>query len=242
MFDKLTYEDQDLEPIDALSLFKREINSYPVIPVGPENYLELGPDEPTRRSNLLLGNLRLGLKTAYSFKDQGEDLGIPFVDLLQESETRLWKASARYQPESGYQFSTFATVAIKRKLWTVLDKQRRRLRRLSFVPFSTIDNPEEEGRNPEIQETRYVNPHPENPLFETLKAETRKEIDEGLDKIKVIAETMIRLRYGLDDSPGMTLEEVGKKFGFTKERARQIINQGLEVLRNDPELRKAFNH
>jgi RNA polymerase primary sigma factor len=43
--------------------------------------------------------------------------------------------------------------------------------------------------------------------------------------------TILRARFGLDGSPERTLEEVGAKFGVTRERVRQIQNIALRKLR-----------
>jgi RNA polymerase primary sigma factor len=44
-------------------------------------------------------------------------------------------------------------------------------------------------------------------------------------------ETILRFRFGLDGGTEKTLEEVGKKFGVTRERVRQIQNIALKKLR-----------
>jgi len=44
-------------------------------------------------------------------------------------------------------------------------------------------------------------------------------------------ETILRARFGLDGGPQKTLEEVGAKFGVTRERVRQIQNIALKKLR-----------
>jgi RNA polymerase sigma factor (sigma-70 family) len=41
---------------------------------------------------------------------------------------------------------------------------------------------------------------------------------------------IIRMRSGLDDAP-KTLDEVGRVFGITKERVRQVQNRGMKKLR-----------
>jgi RNA polymerase primary sigma factor len=43
--------------------------------------------------------------------------------------------------------------------------------------------------------------------------------------------TILRARFGLDGGPERTLEEVGEKFGVTRERVRQIQNIALRKLR-----------
>ena len=46
---------------------------------------------------------------------------------------------------------------------------------------------------------------------------------------------MIELRFGLDGVQPCTLEEVGKAFGVTRERIRQIENNTLKKLESLPE-------
>ena len=49
---------------------------------------------------------------------------------------------------------------------------------------------------------------------------------------------ILQLRFGLVDGDCYTLEEVGKKFGVTRERSRQIEAQALSRLRHPIRSRK----
>jgi RNA polymerase primary sigma factor len=48
----------------------------------------------------------------------------------------------------------------------------------------------------------------------------------------------LRLRFGLDDGTIYTLEEVGQKFGLTRERIRQIEGHALRQLRHPTRARQ----
>jgi len=51
-------------------------------------------------------------------------------------------------------------------------------------------------------------------------------------------EMVLRLRYGLDDGHPRTLEEVGREFGVTRERIRQIEAKALRKLRHPTRSKK----
>ena len=42
---------------------------------------------------------------------------------------------------------------------------------------------------------------------------------------------ILRLRFGMEGGEGMSLEDIGREFGLTRERIRQLQNQGLKTLR-----------
>ena len=59
-----------------------------------------------------------------------------------------------------------------------------------------------------------------------------------LDSLEGREQRVIRLRFGLDDGRPRTLEEVGKEFGLTRERIRQIEAHALRKLRHPSRSRK----
>jgi RNA polymerase primary sigma factor len=55
---------------------------------------------------------------------------------------------------------------------------------------------------------------------------------EALDELNDRERAVVRLRFGLEDGQSHTLEEVGKTFGVTRERIRQIESKTLAKLRH----------
>lgn len=60
----------------------------------------------------------------------------------------------------------------------------------------------------------------------------REQLEDVLDTLTDREENVLRLRFGLDDGNIRTLEQVGKVFGVTRERIRQIEAKALRKLRH----------
>jgi RNA polymerase primary sigma factor len=66
----------------------------------------------------------------------------------------------------------------------------------------------------------------------------REQVERVLDSLDGREQRVIRLRFGLDDGRARTLEEVGREFGLTRERIRQIESHALRKLRHPSRSRK----
>ena len=65
-----------------------------------------------------------------------------------------------------------------------------------------------------------------------------EQLDEVLESLTPREQKVLRLRFGLDDGRTRTLEEVGKVFGVTRERIRQIEAKALRKLRHPSRSKK----
>ena len=72
----------------------------------------------------------------------------------------------------------------------------------------------------------------ESPVEYTTRQLLKEELESILKDLSEREERVIRLRYGLDDNCPKTLEEVGKIFGVTRERIRQIEAKAIKKLRH----------
>ena len=78
----------------------------------------------------------------------------------------------------------------------------------------------------------------ESPVEFTTKELLKEELDSILKDLTDREERVLRLRYGLDDNRPRTLEEVGKEFGVTRERIRQIEAKAIKKLKHPTRRKK----
>ena len=76
-----------------------------------------------------------------------------------------------------------------------------------------------------------------SPYDATANRMLKEDIERVLQTLTDREARVVRMRFGLNSSRPMTLEEVGKKFGVTRERIRQIEAKALRKLRH-PSMRK----
>jgi RNA polymerase primary sigma factor len=70
------------------------------------------------------------------------------------------------------------------------------------------------------------------PADAAARALLTEAVEEALEQLSDRERRVVRLRFGLDDGQLHTLEEVGKEFGVTRERIRQIESKTLAKLRH----------
>ncbi|MCD6540820.1 RNA polymerase sigma factor RpoD/SigA [Candidatus Bipolaricaulota bacterium] len=116
-------EDHD---VDILGLYLAEVARIP--PLSPEEERELArrmrEGDIEARNRLVLAHLRLVVSIAREYGDTGLDL----LDLIQEGNIGLLEAAARFDPEKGFRFSTYARWWIRQAIGAAIERQSQLIR------------------------------------------------------------------------------------------------------------------
>jgi RNA polymerase primary sigma factor len=81
-----------------------------------------------------------------------------------------------------------------------------------------------------------------SPAEEAESMLLKDDLETALQVLPQRDREILIMRYGLRDGRTRTLEEVGRAFGITRERARQIESQALNRLRGSPEIRSLLDY
>ncbi len=273
----------DVKVNDPVKMYLKEIGRVPLLDKDEE--VEVAArvaqgDEEAKRI-LISSNLRLVVSIAKHYIGRG----MLFLDLIQEGNLGLIKASEKFDPDKGFKFSTYATWWIKQAITRAIADQARtiripvhmvetinkmtRIQRQLIQDLGREPSPEEiaekMGNGVTADKVREIQRIALDPV--SLETPIGEEDDSHLgdfledkeavspsdyatnellkDELYAVMkdltereERVLRLRYGLDDGRPRTLEEVGKEFGVTRERIRQIEAKALRKLRHPSRAKK----
>lgn len=165
-----------------------------------------------------------------SIADQGRTIRIPvhMIDRIRE----LYKVSHQLEQDLGRK--PFAK-EIAREMNVNINKVQW-IMRISWLPLS-LETPVGDEDDSELGMFVEDDMTP-SPIEVTFKSMLRDKIDEVLNTLSPREARILRMRFGLDNGRSYTLEEVGQKFGLTRERIRQIEGKALRQLRHPHKARQ----
>ena len=162
--------------------------------------------------------------------DQARTIRVP-VHMI-ETINKLLRASRRLVQEYGREPTS---EEIGRDMEVPADRVREILK-ISQEPVS-LETPigmEEDSHLGDFIEDRNTLAPAEAATHRLLK----EQMDEVLNTLSLRERKVLQLRFGLEDGRSRTLEEVGREFGVTRERIRQIEAKALRKLRHPTRSRK----
>lgn len=165
--------------------------------------------------------IRQGITRALA--DQGRLIRLP-VHLI-ETYNRIRRRINEYtqefgRPPSEQEIAAHCDVAV--------DKVRS-LIKIAKDPFS-LDAPVGEDSDSTLSD--FVEDHAiESPMEQSAKIQLDGLLKEVMEMLNPREQEVLRLRFGLNASGDMTLEEIGKQFAVTRERIRQIEAKALRKIR-----------
>ncbi len=115
-------------------------------------------------------------------------------------------------------------------------REVRDILRVSQMPIS-LEKPVGDEEESELGDF-VADDRTEGPFETATERLQREDIQKALDALPERERQVIELRYGLRGHEPLTLEEVGRAFGVTRERIRQIENNTLKKLKQLPEAQR----
>ncbi|MCZ2096437.1 MAG: RNA polymerase sigma factor RpoD [Chloroflexota bacterium] len=156
--------------------------------------------------------------------DQGRTIRVPVH--MSDRIRRLYKTARQLEQEMGRKPTpeeiAFAMDLEPRKVQWML--------KVSWRPMS-LERPVGEEEDSELGSfiEDLTTPTPTQSAYQNL---LREKVEEVLSTLTAREARILRLRFGLQNGRSYTLEEVGQKFGLTRERIRQIEGKALRRLRH----------
>jgi len=160
-----------------------------------------------------------------SIADQGRTIRVPvhMVDRIRQ----LYKVSHELEQVLG---RVPNTQELAERLAVPPEKIEWMLQ-VSWLPLSLESPINEDEEDSELGQFVEDNLTP-TPIESTYSKLLREKIEEVLDTLPPRESRILKLRFGLENGHNYTLEEVGEKFGLTRERIRQIESKALRRLRH----------
>jgi len=228
----------------ALDAYLRSIRRYRFLTTSGEFRLVHQAHEGGEawRAKLVEANLRYVVKIARSYRRYGAIV----EDLISEGNIGLMDAARRFDPSRGVRFSSYAAWYIRKYMISALIRHQtqgstpqlepkpegapgRRVGRSGRPPrqrlVSLDDFMSDSGDRALAEKLAATNGG--DPSESILQDELAAAIRTLLPRLPAVERRILVAHYGLDGEPSLTLQEIGRALGYTRERVRQIEARGL---------------
>jgi RNA polymerase primary sigma factor len=157
--------------------------------------------------------------------DQARTIRVPvhMVDQIRHLYRATHELEQKYgRPPTDEELADAVDLPLRKVNWML---------RVSWLPLS-LDSPINEDDDESELGMFIEDKMTPSPLQSTYSKLLGEKIEEVLESLPPRESHILRLRFGLENGRVHTLEEVGQKFGLTRERIRQIETKALRRLRH----------
>jgi len=168
------------------------------------------------RGRIVRANLRLVVSIAR--RHIGRAFGrAELFEIISDGNVSLLRAVEKFDYTRGYKFSTYAS-------WAIMRNYAR------TIPETLYQGGRQHAGNDDFLDTVPDQHEPDQDADE--RENLRKTLDRGLAQLSERERAVIMRHFGLgDDEKPETLDEIGRRYGVTKERIRQIERKAMKKLR-----------
>ena len=183
---------------------------------------------------LTRANLRFVVSVAKQYQNQG--LSLP--DLINEGNLGLIKAAEKFDETRGFKFISYAVWWIRQSILQALAEQSRIVRlplnqvgSLNKINKALSKFEQENERQPSNEELSEMIDVPKDKISDTLRVGSRHVSVDAPFTLTDREREIIKSFFGIGCQE-MTLEEIGERFGLTRERVRQIKEKAIRRLKS----------
>ncbi|MEW6717599.1 MAG: sigma-70 family RNA polymerase sigma factor [Chloroflexota bacterium] len=169
-----------------------------------------------------------------SIADQGRTIRIPVH--MTDRIRQMYRAAHDLEQKLGRQ-ATYEELA---ECLGLEEDRVEWMMKVSWLPLS-LEAPVGEDEETELGKL-VVDKDSPNPSQLVFQKTLQEKVEEVLATLSPREALIIRLRYGFNHERPYTLEEVGQKFGLTRERIRQIEGKALRRLRHPSRARQLLDY
>lgn len=186
-------------------------------------------DKARARDRLTNANLKL----VVSLAKRHAKSGIPLHELIAEGNVGLIKAVERFDPKRGTRFSTYAAYWIRQAIQLAVQRLKRGAHAKAEVKEESEEITPPRGRTVSLDALFALADSDSNVELEQSRVDLER-VRQVIDQLGGREAEILRLRYGLTPkSTPLTLDEIGKKLGITRERVRQIEERAIRKLQRE---------
>ncbi len=222
------------------SYYFKEIEKIPLISHEEEKSLaaKAFSGDKKAQKKLVEANLRFVVKIANQYQGY-----MDVEDLIMEGNMGLMHAAEKFNPENGNRFSTYAVFWIRcyiqkaiRETSTGIKFPATKYKEMKNLKWNiaSLDKVISNSDDEEVTLGSFVKDKRNlNPETEFYKKETSEKLVQSINSLGQKERYILINRYGLNGKDPMSLSELGKVKGYSKERIRQIEKHALAELRKN---------